>query len=199
MDITSVLRAHGIGVGKKLVGDAQPSDVRAGKTFSNADGNDKVGTLPVRATSAQTITPGTTNQVLQAGIYDGNITILGDPDLVASNIRSGVNIFGVVGNLVEGKRWAEGTVASMGPSTSRTISGLGFVPRVIIMGYKFNSGDTTSVATISGLATSSDGIEDWTTGNDAHLYVDTKPTGASFTMKTGGAYTLVNIKWIAIE
>jgi hypothetical protein len=131
LDITSVLRAHGIGVGKKLVGDAQPSDVRAGKTFSNADGNDKVGALPVRSTTAQTITPGTSNQVLQAGIYDGDITILGDADLVASNIRSGVNIFGVVGTVVEGKRWASGTVTFADGQTA-AVSGLSFRPSTIV-------------------------------------------------------------------
>ncbi|NGQ95513.1 hypothetical protein G3578_10145 [Brevibacillus sp. SYP-B805] len=132
MDITNVLRAHGIGVGKKLVGDAQPSDVRAGKTFSNADGNDKVGTLPVRATSAQTITPGTASQVLQAGIYDGDITVLGDADLIAANIKNGVNIFGVLGSL-NPLNSASGTANSVNPYGFVTVNSLSFKPKIIII------------------------------------------------------------------
>lgn len=48
--------------------------------------------------AASTITPGTTNQTIAAGTYlTGIQTISGDADLVASNIKSGVNIFGVTG------------------------------------------------------------------------------------------------------
>jgi hypothetical protein len=53
-----------------------------------------------------TITPSTVNQVIPNGIYDtGGGVVLGDADLVADNIKSGANIFGVVGsfgNSVEG-------------------------------------------------------------------------------------------------
>lgn len=97
MDVTTVLRARGVGVGKKLKGNAQPGDVRAGRTFSNEDGNDKVGTLPVRNTAPTTITPGTTAKTLPAGIYDYDISIPGAPDLVSENIKAGANIFGVAG------------------------------------------------------------------------------------------------------
>lgn len=56
------------------------------------------GTIPSQA--AQTITPGTANKTIAAGRYlAGNQTIAGSANLVAGNIRSGVNIFGVVGNL----------------------------------------------------------------------------------------------------
>ena len=54
--------------------------------------------LTVKA--AATITPTTSNQTIAAGTYlTGAQTIAGDPDLVASNIKSGVNIFGVDGSL----------------------------------------------------------------------------------------------------
>lgn len=45
------------------------------------------------------ITPGTSNIAIPKGIYgvDGGI-VLGDSDLVSSNIRSGANIFGVAGD-----------------------------------------------------------------------------------------------------
>lgn len=50
--------------------------------------------------AAQTITPTTSNQTIASGTYlTGTQTILGDADLVASNIKSGVTIFGVAGSL----------------------------------------------------------------------------------------------------
>jgi hypothetical protein len=54
----------------------------------------------VTTKAAATITPGTTNQTIAAGTYlTGTQTIAGDADLVASNIKAGVQIFGVTGNL----------------------------------------------------------------------------------------------------
>ena len=48
--------------------------------------------------AAQTITPGTSNQTISSGTYlTGTQTILGDSDLIASNIKNGVSIFGVTG------------------------------------------------------------------------------------------------------
>ena len=53
---------------------------------------------------AKTITPGTASQIaVSSGYYTGgNITVAGDSNLVAKNIKSGVSIFGVSGTLVEG-------------------------------------------------------------------------------------------------
>lgn len=60
------------------------------------------GTMPSQG--AQTITPGTTNKTIQSGRYlSGTQTILGDAQLIPSNIRRGVDIFGVVGTLDERK------------------------------------------------------------------------------------------------
>lgn len=48
--------------------------------------------------AAATITPSTSNQTIATGTYlTGTQTIAGDADLVAGNIKSGVNIFGVNG------------------------------------------------------------------------------------------------------
>ncbi len=56
---------------------------------------------PTATRGATTYTPGTTNQTIAAGTYvTGTQTIVGDADLVASNIVSGVQIFGVTGNVV---------------------------------------------------------------------------------------------------
>lgn len=50
--------------------------------------------------AATTYTPTTSNQTIAAGTYlTGAQTIAGDSSLVASNIKSGVSIFGVAGSL----------------------------------------------------------------------------------------------------
>ena len=75
---------------------------------STATVNDNLGWVDLNQTSNPTLqlstkatttyTPSTTNQTIPAGKYlTGNQTILGDADLVASNIKSGINIFGVTG------------------------------------------------------------------------------------------------------
>ena len=59
-------------------------------------------TATVTTKAAATITPGTTTQTISAGIYlTGAQTIAGDADLVAGNIASGVNIFGVEGTYTD--------------------------------------------------------------------------------------------------
>ena len=53
---------------------------------------------PTATKAAATITPGTSNQTIAAGTYcSGAQTIAGDADLVAGNIKKGVNIFNVTG------------------------------------------------------------------------------------------------------
>ena len=73
--------------------------VTAGYISSGTAGNVTVQlTATVTTKAAATITPGTSNQTIAAGTYlTGTQTIAGDADLVAGNIKSGVNIFGVNG------------------------------------------------------------------------------------------------------
>lgn len=53
----------------------------------------------VTTKTAATITPGTTNQIIASGTYlTGTQTIIGDADLTAVNIKTGVQIFGVTGS-----------------------------------------------------------------------------------------------------
>lgn len=48
--------------------------------------------------SAETYTPGTTDQVISSGVYlGGNQTISGDANLVAGNIKNNISIFGITG------------------------------------------------------------------------------------------------------
>ena len=120
-------------------GNAQVGDVLAGKTFTGDDGIMKTGTIPNRG-GAQTITPGTSNKVLNSGYYSGDITIAGDTDLIAANIISGKNIFGVMGTAtlasLGGKKFASGSVATVTtPENLKgtiTVSGLTFTPNIII-------------------------------------------------------------------
>lgn len=75
--------------------------VSAGYVASGTAANSSVSlTATVTTKAAATFTPGTSNQTIAAGTYlTGAQTITGDADLVASNIKSGVTIFGVAGSL----------------------------------------------------------------------------------------------------
>lgn len=76
-----------------------PNVTTAGYISSGTAGNSSVTlTANVTTKAAATITPGTSSQTIAAGTYlTGTQTIAGDADLVAGNIKSGVNIFGVNG------------------------------------------------------------------------------------------------------
>ena len=81
-----------------LNGNAVVAEALSGKTFYNTNPKSKLtGTMPNRGTV--NITPGTTNQAIQAGYHSGSGVVYGDADLVAGNIKKDVNIFGVVGTL----------------------------------------------------------------------------------------------------
>lgn len=85
-----ILQGEGGGGGNAAVGD-----VVAGKTFTN-DAGEQTGTMTDRGTV--NITPSTSNQSIEAGKHSGSGVVYGDADLVAGNIKSGVNIFGVAGS-----------------------------------------------------------------------------------------------------
>lgn len=118
----------------ELTGNAAAGDVISGKTFYNTNAKSRqTGTLALTGNinaqrvlsgytgyatdpktkitgsipsyGGRTITPGTSNQVISAGNYiSGNVTIAGDADLVAANIKNGKNIFGVNGTCKEFKQ-----------------------------------------------------------------------------------------------
>jgi hypothetical protein len=60
----------------------------------------KTGTKQLAFQPAKTITPSTASQIaVSSGYYTGgNITVAGDSNLIAENIKNGVSIFGVNGN-----------------------------------------------------------------------------------------------------
>lgn len=78
-----------------------PNVTTAGYISSGTTGNASVSlTASVTTKAAATITPGTSDQTIAAGTYlTGAQTISGDADLIASNIVSTANIFGVQGTV----------------------------------------------------------------------------------------------------
>jgi len=81
-------------------GTAAVGDVLSGKTFSSSAGLGATGTMANNG--AVSITPGTGSQSIAAGYHNGSGSVAGDADLVAGNIASGVNIFGVTGTVTAG-------------------------------------------------------------------------------------------------
>lgn len=72
------------------------------KVTVNAISSTYIGS-DVTKKSAATYTPKTTDQSIASGQYlSGTQTIKGDANLVAGNIKSGVNIFGVTGTYAAG-------------------------------------------------------------------------------------------------
>lgn len=102
--------------------------------------------------SAAIYTPGTVDQTIASGQYlDGEQTIKGDANLAASNIKSGVSIFGVSGNYSgEGGSDTNNCEAYhiTSASTSLSFQGTGTV-KVWGYGYK-SSGYTTTVYSFVG-------------------------------------------------
>lgn len=75
----------------------------ATQTAGYVSAGTKSATKQLTTKGATTWTPKTNNQTIASGTYlTGVQTIKGDSNLVASNIKSGVSIFGVSGTLVEG-------------------------------------------------------------------------------------------------
>ena len=90
-------------------------------------------TYQLTSQPAQTITPSTSNQTIASGTYlTGSQTILGDINLVPSNIKSGVSIFGVQGNIEGGNTFIQdeedvhgGTIRTI--TTNQMVSGISVI------------------------------------------------------------------------
>ena len=104
----------------ELTGNATTGDVLAGKTFYNTNAKSKqTGAMPNHG--AKIITPSTVNQAIPAGYHNGQGYVEGDANLVKSNIRDGVTIFGIVGTYnpynmaqsggtsIYSKKWSSGS------------------------------------------------------------------------------------------
>jgi hypothetical protein len=128
-------------------GDVSAEDwkVLSGQTYW-AYGQKRTGTMPDRRNSFVQHSWSNSNAdsgveiIPQAGYYDGSTAgvWIADENLNPNNIRAGVSIFGVNGNLVTGKRWASGSITLY--NSSYTITGLDFTPSIVIdlYGYEFS-------------------------------------------------------------
>lgn len=84
----------------KATGNATAADVLAGKTFSNAAGNNIVGSMPNQGSKSATLTQQGQQYTIPAGKHDGTGKITASfANLVAGNVRDKVDIGGVVGSL----------------------------------------------------------------------------------------------------
>lgn len=93
---------------------ATAGDILNGKT-AYVKGEKVTGTITIKG--AQIYTPRATDQTILAGYYlKGNQTIEGDANLIAGNIKKGVSIFGVAGELANsgGAVSKSGTVTGNG-------------------------------------------------------------------------------------
>lgn len=153
---------------------------------------------------AQTITPGTSNKILNAGYYSGDITVAGDGNLIASNIRSGKNIFGVVGTLVEGKRYATGIVtasrkyistggANYGDGYTFNLN-LPFIPSVILYGIE----STDEAVYLKKVCTIIKSMK-FNVGPSYIIDNGNNLTLVYEKIRVGESLTSVNIKWLAYE
>jgi hypothetical protein len=122
-------------------GTAVASEVLSGKTIGT-DGGIVTGTMPHFKGHNEAAyvepNPGGTRLYMMphVGYYDAgaNNTWIykDDPNYIASNIRAGASIFGIVGTLIEGKRVATGSQpVPQGMTISASVSGLTFRPRII--------------------------------------------------------------------
>ena len=87
-----------------LPDDTAAGDAAAGNILSGLEAWTKAGSLLTGAMAnngAFALTASSSDQSVTAGYYSGG-TLAGDADLVAGNISNGVNIFGVIGNLIAG-------------------------------------------------------------------------------------------------
>lgn len=104
----------------------------ASKMLENtvACGPDGKVTGTIKRLTAQTITPGTEDQNIDAGVYlSGKQTIKGDANLLAENIKEGVELFGITGTYTGGD--------TVNPYKGKTIVGFG---DSIIAGWGWKEG-----------------------------------------------------------
>lgn len=110
---------------------ATAANILSGKTAA-VNGEIVSGSMTNRGSPS--FAPGTANQSIPAGYYSGG-TVNGDADLIAANIKSGVNIFGVAGTLNPGVQFISGsfTYSSYGPYKGHTVTGLPFMPSTVLI------------------------------------------------------------------
>lgn len=169
----------------QATGNAVAGDVLSGKTFSKSGSAGLSGTMANRG--AVVITPTTTNQAISAGYHNGSGYVVGDASLVAGNIKSGVNIFGVAGTLSANAAYGITSISGTG-FTVTTGFGADFAAA-------FKEGDDSgtskdgmyafrSLGTYLGFDVSSTGVSAATNSSTQYL----KSDGVTFSSIAAGKY-----------
>ena len=155
--------------------------------------------------AAATYTPSTSDQTIASGQYlNGTQTIKGDSNLVTSNIKSGVSIFGVAGSYT-GSGSSGGLVMKSGTTTSATINtGLSSIKVIIIYKDSF-----TATGLIQGVYATDEDKLHYTYCSQYSSYFKTcaaststasSVSGGTFTLGTSGTSGLssnTTYNWIA--
>jgi hypothetical protein len=120
--------------GEGASGNASASDLLSGKT-AQTDAGDIIGTMP--NIGAVSIMPSTQTQPIATGYHNGLGSVVGDPDLIAANIKKGVDVFGVIGTLdiasLGGKKFKSGVINQPANDAIIRASGLSFRPKYILV------------------------------------------------------------------
>lgn len=163
----------------------------------------KSATKQLSTQAAQTITPGTEDKTIASGKYlIGNQTIKGDPNLLASNIKSGVSIFGVSGSYSGSSGGGNLTSKSGTITTSSFDTGFSEIVAIIIDKVSENSTGMTRASfipilgkgTISGCSSYNTYMKQYaskTSSNSCNVeggtfnWVD---TNATYAFKEGDSY-----------
>lgn len=147
-----------------------------------------MASMQLTTQSAQTITPGTANKTIPSGTYlTGVQTISGDANLVASNIKSGVSIFGVTGTYAGSSSSGSSMTMKTGTTTSATIdTGLSNISAIVI--YKDS---LRATGLIQGVYITDEDTLHYTYCSQYSSYYKTCATSTSTASSvSGGTFTL---------
>jgi hypothetical protein len=147
ISLNDILKGHGF---SSAFGDATAAQILNGKKATTSSGL-VTGTMPNRPMALNTansaVINAATNKIslyVPVGYYpDGAEVYAIDSDLIAANILQGKDIFGLVGSLVQGKKFASGTIPIFSSGSDiKIITGLGFTPKVVELFFSYTSQGT---------------------------------------------------------
>jgi len=121
--------------GSDAAGTATPGDVTAGKTFSNDDDTDLVGTLPILGNRSTTLIingPGTPQVVIPSGRIDQSTIVAKIDPSKASIIKLGETLGGVTGTLKEALYYTNGFGQGYGHNSIDVSFDCPFVPTILV-------------------------------------------------------------------
>ncbi|MFL0251241.1 hypothetical protein ACJDT4_12465 [Clostridium neuense] len=104
------------------------------------------------------------------------------------------DLVSAIGNISTGKKYASGTAPTVSSNATYPITGLNFIPSIIILSFTAFNNFYVSCSTDS-----SSGWRYFSASGSQGLYCETKPTDGSFIIKGDINSDSTNIHWLAIE